>query len=290
MGLTFPNPVGVAAGLDKNGNYLDIFETMGFGFVELGTVTPLPQNGNPKPRLFRISSFEGLINRMGFNNVGADRVAENILNSKYSGILGINIGKNHTTKIETAHEDYVRCLDRLYDLADYFTVNISSPNTRGLRDLQKNEYLRSFLEKVIRRRNELARKFKKKKPILVKLSPDLNSMELKEVVETVSICKYDGIIATNTTTYRDNELQRHSNGEQKGGLSGGPLMDKSTSALRQIRQILGSNRMTLIGVGGILCGNDAKLKVEAGADLIQIYTGFIYKGPRLIRHILNDID
>ncbi len=287
MGISFPNPVGIAAGLDKNGTHLEALGSLGFGFIEIGTVTPQPQDGNLKPRLFRIPQHEALINKMGFNNVGVKKLALNLLQSNYTGILGINIGKNADTSLENAHRDYTFCLRELYEFGDYFTINISSPNTNNLRNLQKKQLLRKLLEHVIKERDISAKKLGIKKPLLVKLSPDLNYQELKDATDIVSSLGIEGIIATNTTISRCNlEYQEHC--DYQGGLSGKPLMEKSTDFLKQVSREVGQSA-TIIGVGGVNSADDALLKFRAGANLIQIYTGLIYTGPSLLREILRKL-
>jgi dihydroorotate dehydrogenase len=284
FGLTFPNPVGLAAGFDKNAQLVDEMEQFGFGFVEIGTVTPRPQPGNDKPRLFRLPEDQGLINRMGFNNQGVEVAATRLKFRKSNIIVGGNIGKNKNTPNEEALRDYQYCFDALYEEVDYFVVNVSSPNTPDLRALQEKEPLRFLLE-ALQRRNALK---PKRKPILLKIAPDLNKAQLDDIIEITVQTKLDGLIATNTTIDRQGlktavgTLQQIGN----GGLSGKPLKDKSTEIIRYLRRNLPPS-IRIIGVGGIMTADDALAKLEAGADLIQLYTGFIYEGPGLVKAI-ND--
>ncbi len=280
FGIEFPNPVGCAAGLDKNGAHIDALMAMGFGFVEIGTVTPRPQEGNPKPRMFRLKEHEAIINRLGFNNHGVDALVKNVERSKREGILGINIGKNKDTPNERAADDYIYCLERVYDLADYITVNISSPNTQGLRDLQSEDALRKFIYELRTAQEDLSSVRGHRVPMLVKIAPDLSESELDGIAEVFNAVKLDGVIAGNTTISR-NMISNHPLSAQVGGLSGKPLYEKSTTTLRRLRLRLDDN-IPIIGVGGISSGADAVGKVSAGAQLVQIYTGFIYHGPQLI--------
>lgn len=286
LGLTFPNPVGLAAGLDKNGECIDAFGQMGFGFVEIGTITPVGQPGNPRPRIFRIPERNAIINRMGFNNHGVDNLIENVKKAHYKGILGINIGKNKDTPNEEGHLDYVKCMQRVYEYADYITVNISSPNTPGLRDLQFGDSLTLLLSSVKEQQTELKSKHGKYVPVLVKIAPDMDEVAIEQVVDCIVAEGMDGIIATNTTLSRDavNGLE-HS--EEAGGLSGDPVTDMSTEVIKKIRQI--NKDIPIIGVGGINSADTAKEKLDAGANLIQIYTSFIYQGPKLIKDIVDGI-
>lgn len=279
-GLTFENPVGLAAGLDKNGDYIDALAALGFGFLEVGTVTPKPQLGNPKPRMFRLIEQRAIINRMGFNNKGVDYLIHQVQKKKYQGILGINIGKNATTPIENAIDDYFICLDKVYPHASYITINISSPNTPGLRSLQSNEYLHRLLENLKKRQDQLANQHQQYVPILIKIAPDLNQEEIVLMGQTFNEHKIDGIIATNTTLDRD-LIQGSLFAHESGGLSGQPLFQKSTKILAALKKIVID--IPIIASGGIMSANDAKIKMEAGAELIQLYTGFIYEGPQLIR-------
>jgi dihydroorotate dehydrogenase len=280
MGIDFPNPVGLAAGLDKNGAYLGALGALGFGFVEIGTVTPRPQPGNPKPRMFRLEAHDAIINRLGFNNQGVDAMLRNVEKSAYPGVLGINIGKNFDTPNERAAGDYVACLDAVYDRASYVTVNISSPNTKNLRDLQSSEKLDELLGAVMARRAALADRYGRVKPLAVKVAPDLDDAQIEAIATLAAKHSVDGLIATNTTVGRE-AVKDHRHGLQAGGLSGRPLFSLSTSVLAKLARAL-AGRVPLIGVGGILSGADARAKIDAGASLVQIYTGFIYRGPDLI--------
>jgi dihydroorotate dehydrogenase len=280
MGLDFPNPVGLAAGLDKNGEYLDALGALGFGFLEIGTVTPRAQPGNPKPRMFRLASHEAIINRLGFNNQGVEALLRNVGKSAYHGILGINIGRNFDTPNERAADDYLACLDAVYDRASYVTVNISSPNTKNLRDLQSSEKLDELLCLLMERRSALAERYGRVKPLAVKVAPDLDDAQIEAIAALAVKHSVDGLIATNTTIGRE-AVKDHRHGSQAGGLSGRPLFSLSTSVLGKLSRAL-AGRVPLIGVGGILTGADARAKIEAGASLVQIYTGFIYRGPEVI--------
>jgi dihydroorotate dehydrogenase len=280
MGIEFPNPVGVAAGLDKNGEYIDALAALGFGFIEIGTVTPRPQPGNPKPRMFRLVEHEALINRLGFNNQGVERLLANVDKASFRGVLGINIGKNFDTPLERAADDYLACLEAVYARATYVTVNISSPNTRNLRDLQSSERLDELLGLLMSRRASLASKHGRVKPLLVKIAPDLEEPEVEAIAELAVKHAVDGLIATNTTVSRE-EIAGDSRAVESGGLSGRPLFARSTAILGKFAQSLGG-RVPLIGLGGILSGDDARAKIAAGASLVQVYTGFIYRGPELI--------
>jgi dihydroorotate dehydrogenase len=280
MGLEFPNPVGLAAGLDKNGEYIDALGALGFGFLEIGTVTPRPQPGNPKPRMFRLEEHEAIINRLGFNNQGVEQLLRNVAKSAYAGVLGINIGKNFDTPNERAAEDYLACLDAVYDRASYVTVNISSPNTKNLRDLQSSEKLDELLGAVMARRAALAQRYGRVKPVAVKVAPDLDDAQIEAIAALAVKHSIDGLIATNTTVGRE-AVKSHRHGLQAGGLSGRPVFAPSTAVLGKLARALGG-RVPLIGVGGILSGADARAKLDAGAALVQVYTGFIYRGPDLI--------
>ena len=280
MGLEFPNPVGLAAGLDKNAEYVDALAALGFGFLEVGTVTPRPQPGNPRPRLFRLEEDEALVNRMGFNNLGVERLLRNIERARFRGILGINIGKNFDTPIERAADDYLACLDAVYARASYVTVNISSPNTKNLRELQSSARLGELLAALVERRASLAERHGATKPLLVKVAPDLEDAEVDSIAALAVQHRVDGIIATNTTLSREG-VEGHRHAEEAGGLSGRPLLARSTRVLRRFAQALGG-RVALVGVGGIVSGADARAKIDAGASLVQVYTGFIYRGPALI--------
>jgi dihydroorotate dehydrogenase len=280
MGIRFPNPVGLAAGMDKNGEYLDPLAALGFGSLEIGTVTPRPQPGNPRPRLFRLVEHEAIINRMGFNNVGVEQLLRNVEKSAYRGVLGINIGKNFDTPIERAADDYLACLDAVYDRATYVAVNISSPNTRNLRDLQSRERLDELLAAIMARRDSLAAKSGRTKPLAVKIAPDLDEEQIDAIAELAIGHRIDALIATNTTVGRAG-VEGHRHAGEAGGLSGRPVFAISTGVLRKLSARL-AGRVPLVGVGGILTGADAKAKADAGASLVQIYTGFIFRGPGLI--------
>ena len=287
MGLNFDNPVGLAAGLDKNGEYIDALAALGFGFIEVGTVTPRPQPGNPKPRMFRLTENEALINRLGFNNQGLDAFIANVQRAKFKGVLGLNIGKNFDTPIESAVDDYVTCLNGVYRFASYVTVNISSPNTKGLRDLQAAEQLQKLLSTLKAEQVRLAKKYKKPVPLVLKIAPDLDLKAIREIAALTLANNFEGIIATNTTISRD-AVRDHPLAKEAGGLSGKPLFSPSTEVLRELVKALKDN-IPVIGVGGIMSGADAKTKMNAGAALVQIYTGFIYHGPDLIRDSVRAI-
>ena len=280
MGIDFPNPVGVAAGLDKNGEYIDALGALGFGFVEIGTVTPRPQPGNPKPRLFRLVEQEALINRLGFNNGGLEQMLRRVERSRYRGVLGINIGKNFDTPIERAADDYLACLEAVHARASYVTVNVSSPNTRGLRDLQSEARLDELLAALMERRNALAAREGKAKPLVLKVAPDLSESEIDAIAALALKHGIDGLIATNTTIARDG-VEHTRFAAEAGGLSGRPLASRSKAVLARFARAL-AGRVALIGVGGIASGADARERICAGASLVQVYTGFIYRGPRLI--------
>jgi dihydroorotate dehydrogenase len=280
MGIRFPNPVGLAAGMDKNAQYLDPLAALGFGHLEVGTVTPRPQPGNPRPRLFRLVEHEAIINRMGFNNVGVEALLRNVEKSAFRGVLGINIGKNLDTPIERAADDYLACLDAVYDRATYVAVNISSPNTKNLRDLQSKEKLDELLAAIMARRGALAARTGLAKPLAVKIAPDLDEEQIAAIAELALKHRVDALIATNTTIGRTG-IEGHRHAGEAGGLSGRPVFALSTEVLRKLSRLL-AGRIPLIGVGGVLTGADAKAKIDAGASLVQIYTGFIYRGPDLI--------
>ncbi|MEE9331495.1 MAG: quinone-dependent dihydroorotate dehydrogenase [Methylophilaceae bacterium] len=283
MGLTFPNPVGLAAGLDKNGAVIDGMAALGFGFVEVGTVTPRPQPGNPKPRLFRIKQAEGIINRFGFNNLGVDHLVENVKAAKYRGILGINIGKNFDTPNEQAVNDYLICMERVYPYASYITVNISSPNTKNLRELQEKETLSALLATLKQSQLKLAQQHGQYVPIALKIAPDLTEAQVKEIADLLMQHEMDGVIATNTTLARG-LVKGLPNAEEQGGLSGAPVRNQSTVVIQQLSKIL-QGTLPIIGVGGIASGADAVEKIAAGASLVQVYSGLIYKGPALINDV-----
>lgn len=288
MGIRFPNSVGLAAGLDKNGSAIDGLAAMGFGFIEVGTVTPRPQLGNPKPRLFRIPEHQAIINRMGFNNLGVDALLTNIDRARYKGVLGINIGKNKDTPNEQANDDYIYCLRKVYSRASYVAVNISSPNTPGLRTLQFGDSLNTLLEALKNEQAKQANLHDRYVPIAVKIAPDMTDEEIEMVAESLKTYEMDGVIATNTTLSRegveDSVLQR-----EAGGLSGAPVRNKSTKVIRSLSKAL-DGALPIIGVGGITEGFDAAEKIEAGASLVQVYSGFIYKGPTLISDSVRAIE
>ncbi len=287
MGLSFKNPLGLAAGLDKDGECIDALGAMGFGFIEVGTVTPRAQSGNDKPRLFRLVEAEGLINRMGFNNHGVDNLVENVKKSHFGGVLGINIGKNKDTPVEQGKDDYLICMEKVYSYAGYIAINISSPNTPGLRTLQYGEALDDLLTAIKAKQIELQQKHHKYVPIAVKIAPDLSHEELIQVADSLVRHNIDGVIATNTTL--DRKLVNGFNYcDQMGGLSGRPLQLHSTEIVRQLSKEL-QGRLPIIGVGGIDSVIAAREKIDAGASLVQIYSGFIFKGPSLIKDIVNYI-
>ncbi|MBL7634144.1 MULTISPECIES: quinone-dependent dihydroorotate dehydrogenase [Atlantibacter] len=287
MGLTFKNPLGLAAGLDKNGECIDALGAMGFGSIEIGTVTPRPQPGNDKPRIFRLVEAEGLINRMGFNNLGVDNLVENVKKAHFDGVLGINIGKNKDTPVEQGKDDYLICMDKVYPYAGYIAINISSPNTPGLRSLQYGEALDDLLSAIKNKQQELQKQHHKYVPVAVKIAPDLSLEELIQVADSLVRHNIDGVIATNTTLDRSLvEGMKHS--QETGGLSGRPLQLKSTEIIRLLSQEL-NGRLPIIGVGGIDSLMAAREKMAAGATLIQIYSGFIFKGPPLIKEIVTHI-
>ncbi len=277
FGLKFKNPVGLAAGFDKNAECYNEISNFGFGFIEIGTVTPLPQPGNPKKRIFRLVEDKSLINRLGFNNKGLDEITKN-LRKKRDIIIGANIGKNFFTENKDGHKDYLKCLQGLHDLVDYFAINISSPNTKNLRQFHDKDLLKPLLESLINYNNNQS----SRKPMLLKISPDLDTKELDDIISLVSELKIDGIIATNTTISRDNLKSKHQN--EIGGLSGELLKEKSNYIIKYLRKKL-DNNFPIIGVGGIMTKDDAIEKLNSGANLIQLYTGFIYRGPGLIRDI-----
>ncbi len=287
MGLSFSNPLGLAAGLDKNGECIDAFGAMGFGAIEIGTVTPRPQDGNDKPRLFRLVEAEGLINRMGFNNLGVDNLVENVKKSRYGGIIGINIGKNKDTPVEQGKDDYLICMEKVYAHAGYIAINISSPNTPGLRTLQYGEALDDLLSALKSKQQQLHNQYQKYVPIAVKIAPDLSEDEIVQVTDSLVRHKVDGVIATNTTLDR-HLVQGLNHCNEVGGLSGRPVQLKSTQVIKLLSQEL-NGKLPIIGVGGIDSLIAAREKMDAGASLIQIYSGFIYHGPQLIKDIVNHL-
>lgn len=284
MGIDFPNPVGLAAGLDKDGAYIDGLAALGFGFIEVGTVTPRPQPGNPQPRIFRLPQANAVINRMGFNNGGVDAFVANVQASKFfrnkEGVLGLNIGKNADTPIERAADDYLHCLEKVYPYASYVTVNISSPNTKNLRQLQGGSELDALLSQLKDAQSRLADRYKRYVPIALKIAPDIDSEQTKAIAEALLRHKMDGVIATNTTITRD-AVKGLPHAEETGGLSGAPVFELSNTVIRALKAELG-DAIPIIGVGGILSGDNAKAKIDAGASLVQLYTGLIYRGPALV--------
>lgn len=286
-GIEFPNPVGLAAGLDKNAECIDAFAQMGFGFIEVGTVTPRPQAGNDKPRLFRLPAADAIINRMGFNNKGVDYLVEQVKQARFKGVLGINIGKNKDTPNEQGKDDYIACMRKVYQYATYITVNISSPNTPGLRDLQFGDALLDLLQAVKNEQLDLASRHGKYVPVFVKIAPDMDAIAVEQVADTLLASKMDGAIATNTTLDKTVVAQLP-HGNEMGGLSGQPVRQKSTEVVGQLRQQLGAD-FPIIGVGGIDSASAAGEKFAAGAQLVQVYTGFIYQGPALIKQIVNGL-
>jgi dihydroorotate dehydrogenase len=285
MGVTFPNPVGLAAGLDKDGSYIDGLAALGFGSIEIGTVTPRAQPGNPKPRMFRLPAAHAIINRMGFNNGGVDAFVANVQASRFyqakQGVLGLNIGKNADTPIERAADDYLHCLEKVYPYASYVTVNISSPNTKNLRQLQGASELDALLSQLKDAQLRLADQHKRYVPVALKIAPDIDSEQIKNIADALLRHKLDGVIATNTTITRD-AVKGLQHGEEAGGLSGAPVFELSNQVVRGLKAELG-DALPIIGVGGILSGSNAKAKMEAGASLVQLYSGLIYRGPALVK-------
>ena len=287
MGLDFPNPVGLAAGLDKNGEHIEALAALGFGFIEIGTVTPRPQPGNSRPRLFRIPKANAIINRLGFNNHGVDKLVSNVRHANYHGILGINIGKNFDTPVEKSADDYLTCLHKVYRYAGYVVVNISSPNTPHLRQLQNAEELDYLLDVLKSKQKELADEHAKYTPLVVKIAPDLEPRQIESVAALLMKHQIDGVIATNTTLSRAGvETLPHAG--EPGGLSGAPLTQRATAVIRHLHAVL-QGALPIIGVGGIMCAADAKEKIDAGASLVQIYSGLIYRGPHLVREVAKVI-
>ncbi len=280
MGLDFPNPVGLAAGMDKNGDYIDALGDLGFGFIEVGTVTPRPQPGNPRPRVFRLEPAQAMINRLGFNNKGVDHLVRNAQRRRFDGVLGINIGKNADTPIERAVDDYLACLEAVYPVADYVTLNISSPNTRGLRDLHGANELDGLLGPVAERREALQGRHGKRVPLALKVAPDLEEDAVPVIADALKRHGMDALIATNTTISRESVADLP-HGDETGGLSGAPVFARANRVLAQFRSALPAS-VALIGVGGIMSGDDAAEKIRRGASLVQFYTGFVYHGPGLI--------
>ena len=285
MGLDFPNPVGLAAGLDKNGDCIHGMAALGFGFLEIGTVTPRPQPGNPKPRLFRLPEAEAIINRMGFNNEGVDSLLNRVRQAGHTGILGINIGKNKDTPVEAALEDYLIGLRKVYTAASYVTVNISSPNTPGLRNLQSGDHLEQLLSGLMTERARLAEQHQRLTPVAVKIAPDLNEAEIEQIADTLIRHRLDAVIATNTTSGRTG-VEGLKHGEEAGGLSGRPVFAKSTAVVEQLARRL-RGKVPIIACGGIFSADDARCKLDAGASLVQVYSGLIYRGPGLVSELVK---
>jgi dihydroorotate dehydrogenase len=285
MGLDFPNGVGLGAGFDKNAEYIDLFAAFGFGFLEVGTVTPRPQPGNPRPRLFRIVAAQAIINRMGFNNCGVERLVRNVRAARFDGILGINIGKNFDTPIERAADDYLACMREVYPVASYITVNISSPNTKNLRQLQAGGELEGLLAALDREGRVLARKHKRRVPVAVKIAPDLDDAAIEAIADRLTAHDVDAVVATNTTVSRAG-VKGMRNADETGGLSGAPLRARSTTVVRKLALAL-KGAIPIIGVGGILSGADAREKIDAGASLVQLYSGLIYRGPALVPEVVH---
>ena len=285
FGLDFPNPVGLAAGLDKNAEHIDALAAIGFGFLEVGTVTPRPQPGNPKPRLFRLPQAGALINRFGFNNVGVKAFVDNVKRASWRGVLGINIGKNFDTPIERAADDYVKCLEAVYPHASYVTVNISSPNTKGLRALQEKAELDGLLGRIAASRTKMEHKHGRRVPLLLKIAPDLDGGQVKAIAGAVREHGFDGVIATNTSLTRDG-VEKLPHAGEAGGLSGAPIRERATRVLAAMAKEL-KGTLPVVGVGGILRGEHAVEKLDAGATLVQLYTGLIYSGPSLVSECVS---
>ncbi|TRW91302.1 quinone-dependent dihydroorotate dehydrogenase [Candidatus Methylobacter oryzae] len=287
MGLDFKNPAGLAAGLDKNGDYINALAALGFGFIEIGTVTPRPQPGNPKPRLFRLPEHQAIINRMGFNNLGIDHLLERVKQSRYSGILGINIGKNFDTPIGNAADDYLIGLRKAYTAASYITINISSPNTKNLRQLQQGDEIKSLIATLKEEQLKLRQEHGKYTPLVLKIAPDLSADEITHIAKLLLEFEIDGVIATNTTIARD-MIADHPLAHEAGGLSGAPVKEKSTLVVRGLAAEL-NGKIPIIAAGGILSAADAQEKLAVGANLVQIYSGLIYRGPQLIEDIVKSL-
>jgi len=288
MGLNFPNSVGLAAGLDKNGDHIDALGALGFGFIEVGTVTPRAQPGNPKPRLFRLAEHEAIINRMGFNNLGLAHLVTNARHSRYKGVLGINVGKNRDTPVEEAASDYVAGMQAVYPWADYLTINVSSPNTPGLRDLQFGDSMKQLLARIKATQTELQVETGRYVPVAVKIAPDMDDSELRLVARALLDSGLDGVIATNTTLARE-QVAGHALAGEQGGLSGAPLAGRSTEVIAALYAELGDD-LPIIGVGGIVDGATAAAKIRAGASLVQLYSGLIYRGPALITEAIEAVE
>ena len=285
MGLNFKNPVGLAAGLDKNGDYIDALAGLGFGFIEIGTVTPRPQTGNPKPRLFRVPEHQGIINRMGFNNYGIDYLIQQVQAAQYQGIIGINIGKNADTPIENATEDYLIGLRKAYAHASYITINISSPNTKNLRQLQQGDEIKSLIAALKEEQLKLQTQSQRYVPLALKIAPDLTSEEIAHIAKLLLEFNIDAVIATNTTISRD-VIRGHALANEAGGLSGKPVQQKSTEVVRVLAAEL-NGKLPIIAAGGIFSADDAKEKLNEGASLVQVYSGLIYQGSQLVADIVN---
>jgi len=288
MGLNFPNRIGLAAGMDKNGDYIDGLASLGFGFIEIGTVTPFDQPGNPKPRLFRLPQSMAIINRMGFNNKGIDYLVDRVKETQFAGILGVNIGKNLNTPIDRAISDYLIGLKKVYRHADYITINVSSPNTKNLRQLQQRGEMKALLEQLKSEQQSLKHIHDKYVPLVVKIAPDLGNEELSQIAQQLLDFEIDGVIATNTTISRSG-VEKLPNASESGGLSGAPLKNKATEAVSALYAVL-QEKIPIIAAGGIMNGLDAREKIEAGAKLVQVYTGLVYRGPGLVREVLTCID
>ena len=291
LGIKFPNRVGLAAGLDKNGDHILALSKLGFGFIEIGTVTPLPQAGNPQPRLFRLAEAQAIINRMGFNNKGVDHLVENVRHVRaqgYQGVIGINIGKNAVTPVEKAVDDYLVCMHKVYDHASYITINISSPNTPGLRTLQYGDELKALLSELKSEQHRLSETHHKYVPLAVKVAPDLSDEEVAGIAECLIETEIDALIATNTTLARE-KVSGSIYANEAGGLSGAPVTAQSTAIIRQFSECL-AGKIPIIGVGGILSGEDAQEKINAGSSLVQVYSGLIYQGPALIKECVKRLD
>lgn len=287
MGLNFPNPVGLAAGLDKNGEYIDALASLGFGFIEIGTVTPRPQPGNPRPRIFRIPEANAIINRLGFNNLGIDYLLNKVKNSNYRGVLGVNLGKNFDTPLENAVDDYLIGLRKAYPYASYITINISSPNTQNLRQLQGADVLDQLLNRLKLEQIQLTQAHSKHVPLVIKIAPDLSNEAITSIAGLLLKHQIDGVIATNTTVTRAG-VEQFSVSKEPGGLSGAPLTQQASKVLGQLHVVL-NNAIPIIGVGGIMSPKDAQDKIDSGADLIQLYTGLIYHGPDFVREIVKAV-
>jgi dihydroorotate dehydrogenase len=287
MGLDFPNPLGLAAGLDKHGEFIDAVAAFGFGFLEIGGVTPLPQPGNPRPRVFRIPEREAIINRLGFNSVGVERFVDNVRRARYEGILGVNLGKNKDTPLERTADDYIACLEKVYPVATYATVNVSSPNTKSLRALQAADELGAILARVTKARDRLARRHRRRLPLAVKIAPDLDDEQIAGIAQALIEFGLDAVIATNTTISRAG-VTGLAHGAESGGLSGAPLRSASTAVIRKLAAALNGS-VPIIGSGGIMNVADAREKLDAGASLLQLYTGLVYRGPGLVREIVGGL-